>query len=147
MCIIINLHGRLLDINKPRLTWATTLLHLDFVCSAVWYRWTNSDVETVQTLPVGFVIMSADSIVKPRGRNIWDFSVVKWRRGRLPVSSTYVRKHCCNISKTRGTHARKSRVAGQSSCPSFWRGHMVCILSWIFNLHKNCIIRGYKVDF
>lgn len=31
-----------------------------------------------------------------------------------------------------------------SSCPTFWRSYMTYILSWIFNLYENCIIRGYK---
>lgn len=35
-------------------------------------------------------MMSADSIVNPRGMNIWDFLVVKLRLGLAPVSFTYV---------------------------------------------------------
>lgn len=51
---------------------------------------TDEQVVNVETLPVGLSMMSADSIVNPRGMNIWDFLVVKLRLGLAPVSSTYV---------------------------------------------------------
>lgn len=90
----------------------------------------DEQVVNVETLPVGLSMMSADSIVNPRGMNIWDFLVVKLRLCLPPVSSTYVgMQHCCNISKPRGCHARKSRVAGLSSRPTFWRSYMTYILS------------------
>lgn len=50
----------------------------------------DEQVVNVETLPVGLSMMSADSIVNPRGMNIWDFLVVKLRLGLAPVSSTYV---------------------------------------------------------
>lgn len=64
-------------------------MHLDFViqCGLIPV---DEQVMNVETLPVGLSMMSADSIVNPRGMNIWDFLVVKLRLGLAPVSSTYV---------------------------------------------------------
>lgn len=79
------MHGRLLDLEKPRLIFKH-ILGLSKIqmirateCFCIWtFKFVmqcvlipvDEQVMNVETLPVGLSMMSADSIVNPRGWNI-----------------------------------------------------------------------------